>query len=91
MFFYIDTNRTKEPLFSLELEYVKSRSHGSHRSHRLYMTYMTYMTKKSYTSFQNLCLTLSKSMKNNSCLYDRQIVNLKKNDRFLSDLKRCLK
>ena len=90
-FILYNSNRTKEPLFFSKLEYGKSRAYRAHESHRLYVTYVTYVTKKSYTLFQNSCLTLSKSMKNNSCLCDRQITNLEKNDELMSDLNRCLK
>ena len=90
-FILYNSNRTKEPLFFSKLEYAKYRAQRSHESHRLYVTYVTYVTKKSYTLFQNSCLTLSKSMKNNSCLCDRQITNLEKNDELMSDLNRCLK
>ena len=90
-FVLYNSNRTKEPLFFTKLEYAKSRAYRSDRSDRLYMPYMPYMPKKSYTLFQNLCLTLSKTIKNNLCLYARQITNLEKNDRLLSDLNWCLK
>ncbi len=89
--FYIDTNRTKEPIFFSKLEYAKSQSHESHGSHRFYVPYVPHVSKKSYTLFQNLCLTLSKSIKNNLCLCARQITNLEKNDRLMSDLNWCLK
>ena len=86
MFFYIDSNQTKEPLFFSKLEYAKSRAYGSDRSDSLYMPYMPYMPKKSYTLFQNLCLTLSKYIIFDLCLYARQILNITKNSQKMSDL-----
>ena len=90
-FVLYNSNRTKEPLFFAKLEYAKSRSHGSHGSHGVYVPYVPYVPKKSYTLFQNLCLTQSKSMKNNSCLCARQFTNLENNDRLLSNLNWYLK